>query len=234
MSKDDVTGEERDPTYRSLDAIALASGTDKSSVHHYYTKIYSDYFDVIKDKPLKFLEIGIFYGHSVRMWEAYFSKAELHFIDIDSSRIEYQSTRSHYHFLDQSNPYALNQFIESTGGDFDIMIDDGGHMMNQQITSFLLLFSALKSGGVYVIEDLHTSYWNHFGGGGTFSDPKSSPTSTIEFLKKLIDDLNYVGAKTCCASHAKIAPDIQAELSLFQAQILSLHFYDGLCLIIKR
>jgi hypothetical protein len=220
--------------YRYLDMIALVSGTDKSSHFHNYTKVYSDYFDAIKEQPIKFLEIGILSVGSVRMWEAYFPAAELHFIDIDPSLIQYHSTRSHYHFLDQGNPHALNQFIEAVGKDFDIIIDDGGHMANQQITSFLVLFSALKSGGVYVIEDLHTSYWSHYGGEGSLENPKSSPSSTIEFLKKLIDDLNYVGARTACASHERISPLILNDLSFFQEQILSMHFYDGLCLIIKR
>lgn len=231
---DDCNEDQRELSYHYLDDIAIAVGTDKSSLGHNYTRIYSDYFDTIKDHTIKFLEIGIFYGSSVRMWESYFPNAELHFIDNNLAQIKYKSTRSHYHFLDQSNPHALNQFVEATGGEFDIIVDDGGHLMNQQITSFLILFPALKSGGVYVIEDLHTSYWTPFGGGGTFSHPKSSPSSTIEFLKQLIDDLNFVGARTGCANHDKIPLEVQAKLNLFQEQILSLHFYDSLCLIIKR
>jgi hypothetical protein len=64
-----------DPDYSLLDALALASGTDKSSAGHNYTKIYAKYFASLKDKPIKFLEIGIFQGNSVKMWEDYFSEA---------------------------------------------------------------------------------------------------------------------------------------------------------------
>ncbi|MBA3238226.1 MAG: class I SAM-dependent methyltransferase [Parachlamydiaceae bacterium] len=226
--------DKNDLPYQYLDTIARVAETDKSSLHHNYTKIYTRYFDSIKENHLKFLEIGIFQGGSVKMWESYFPNADLHFMDINPSLIQYHSLRSRYHYLDQSNPHELRQFIISTGGEFDIIIDDGGHLMNQQITSFLLLFPTLKSGGIYIIEDLHTSYWTHFGGGGTFSLPKSSPGSTIEFLKQAIDDVNFVGARTGCASFDKASLEVQAKLNMFQKDILSLHFYDSLCIILKR
>lgn len=234
MSSTASNKDQEDLHYYYLDTIAKVTETDKSSNAHNYTKVYSHYFDRIKDHSLKFLEIGIFYGSSVKMWEGYFPNAELHFIDNNPSIIRYYSSRSHYHFLDQSNPHELKQFIDSTGGEFDIIIDDGGHFMDQQITSFLFLFPTLKSGGMYVIEDLHTSYWMKYGGEGTLSHPKSSPGSTIEFLKQAIDDVNYVGARTGCADYDKASLEIQARMNMFQKEILSLHFYDSLCFIIKR
>jgi hypothetical protein len=226
--------DKNDLPYYYLDTIAKVAETDKSSLFHNYTKVYSRYFDSIKDNELKFLEIGIFHGDSVKMWEGYFPHADLHFIDINPSLIQYHSPRSHYHYLDQGNPHELKQFIELTGGEFDIIIDDGGHLMNEQITSFLLLFPALRSGGIYIIEDLHTSYWMKYGGGGTLQHPKSSPGSTIEFLKQAIDDVNFIGARTKCASFDRASLEVKAKLNMFQKDILSLHFYDSLCVILKR
>ena len=117
---------------------------------------------MLEDKPIKFLEIGIFEGASVKLWEEYFKNADLHFIDITFQNIKHFSNRSHYHLCDQENPESLQAFIQKTGGDFDLIIDDGGHTMKQQITSFVTLFPYLKSGGIYIIEDLHTSYWSWF------------------------------------------------------------------------
>lgn len=234
MSNPSSKNHQKDLPYHYLDTLAKVAGTDKSSTFHNYTKIYGHYFDSIKDHSLKFLEIGIFRGNSVQLWESYFPNAELHFIDDNPDIIQYQSSRSHYHFLDQSNPQELRHLIDSTGGEFDIIIDDGGHFMNQQITSFLILFPALKSGGMYFIEDLHTSYWTTYGGGGTVSHPKSSPGSTIEFLKQAIDDVNYIGARTECANYERASLVVQAKLNIFQKEIFSLHFYGSLCLIIKR
>jgi len=66
-------------------------------------------------------------------------------------------------------------------------IDDGGHTMDQQITSLSYLWSAVKPGGLYVIEDLQTSYWEAFGG----NPPGGSSTrqTTMKYLYQLLDDL---------------------------------------------
>ncbi|MBA3958535.1 MAG: hypothetical protein H0X51_09130 [Parachlamydiaceae bacterium] len=223
-----------DQAYHELDQLAVQAGTDKSSVFHNYTKVYARYFQALREQPMKFLEIGIFQGNSVKLWESYFTKADLHFIDIDNSRIQYFSERSHYYFLDQANSVALNSFAAGLGGDFDIIIDDGGHLMDQQIISFKTLFPYLKSGGYYVIEDLHTSYWKGFGGGGTLSMPKSGPNTCTEFLKGLVDDVNYTAAVTACADSDKISQEIRRRLSTYQKDIESIHFYQSLCIIIKK
>ena len=221
--------------YQYLDQLAVEAGTDKSSQFHDYMAIYADYFAKFQDKPIKFLEIGILFGNSVKVWEKYFPLAELHFIDKDTNNPNrYISSRAAYHFLDQADSQAIQQFIAQVGGNFDLIIDDGGHTMNQQITSFMELFPALKSGGIYVIEDLHTSYWKQWGGGGTNLEPKPCNQSTTEFLKKLIDEMNWTAAKTRCADFNKIPQDLMQTLNTFQSDILSMHFYKSLCFIIKR
>lgn len=220
--------------YQELDAIALRVNTDKSSAFHNYTKIYADHFAQLRNEPLKFLEIGIYRGHSVQLWEGYFPHAELHFIDITSNLIEYYSTRSHYHFLDQSNVKALHQLAGSLGGNFDIIIDDGGHRMDQQIISFQTLFPYLAPGGIYIIEDLHTSYWKEYGGHGSIGQPLPGPGTCVEFLKKLIDELNYTAGVTTCADSAKAPDQLSRSLNLYQAEIEALYFYQSLCFIIKK
>lgn len=229
--------------YQYLDKLALTLDpkliTDKSSDWHNYTEIYSYYFGPIKDKPLKFLEIGIYKGSGVKLWENYFKNAELHFIDITFDYVQYSSKRSHYHLADQSNPDQLLQVVNTIGGKFDIIIEDGGHTMTQQIISFQTLFPYLNSGGLYIIEDLHTSYWHTYqgaiyGGYGTLENPKAGPNTAIQFLKDLIDDVNFVGARTASANHRKDLSAIGPELNIYREQILGMHFYDSLCIIIKR
>lgn len=220
--------------YEYLDRLALEANADKASSYHNYTKVYAKYFDAIKDQPLKFMEIGVYQGASVKLWEAYFPNADLHFIDIDLSRIPFKPARSHLHLADQANPNQLLAVMNETGGEFDVILDDGGHTMNQQITSFKTLFPYLKSGGVYIVEDLHTSYWRSYGGGGDPYQPRSSPQSAIEFLKQLIDDVNYVGARTTRANHDGNLDGIKPSLNIYREQILSITFYDSLCFITKR
>ncbi len=228
-----ITNEEEN-NYKQLDSLALAAETDKSSIIHNYTQIYAQYFDKYKNKAIKFCEIGILKGNSVKLWENYFPFAELHFIEIDSSNIQYQSQRSQYHFLDQTDKSALLLFAKNTGGDFDIIIDDGGHHMDQQIISFQSLFPYVKSGGMYIIEDLHTSYWNDWGGNGTQLLPKAGPGTAVYFLQNLVDDLNYTGAVTGLADHRKISSSLKSTLNEYQDKIYSIHFYNSLCIILKR
>lgn len=210
--------------YRILDEIALKTGADKGSDYHNYTEIYAKYLSPLRDAPIKFLEIGIYKACSVKMWEEYLKKAELHFMDITFDNAEYFSDRSHYHLCNQESAPELISLIEKIGGNFDIILDDGGHTMNQQSTSFKVLFPHVKSGGMYIIEDLHTSYWQpHFGGGG--------PNSMVNFLKSLVDEVNYVGATTAKASHLNIDT---SGLSSYQKNIESIHFYDSIAIIIKR
>ncbi|HSX10110.1 MAG TPA: hypothetical protein VLF94_00115 [Chlamydiales bacterium] len=216
--------------YLYLDQLAQESGTDKSSSGHNYTRAYAQYFAPMKNEKIKFLEIGIGNEESVKLWEDYFVNGDLHFIDIED--IENTSRRSKYYRLDQGSPEELDAFIDAVGGGFDIIIDDGGHTMNQQITSFVRLFPHVRSGGIYVIEDLHTSYWIGFQGGFHPDKRKATPNSTTEFLKTLIDDINHSYAKhgipDCGLASAS------ENLSYYQKTIDSIHFYKSLCLVTKR
>lgn len=219
--------------YIYMDSLALKAGTDKSSAFHNYTKVYAKYFKPLQNKSINFLEIGIAKGNSVKLWEWYFPKAELHFMDITNAYIEYKSARSHYHFIDQADFAGQQAFAQTVDG-FDIIIDDGGHRMEQQITSFLALFPYVKSGGMYIIEDLHTSYWQSYGSYGSPEAPQSGPGTCVDFLQKLVDDLNYTAARTLCANFDKISPQLRSSLTYTQANIDSIHFYQSLCIIIKK
>lgn len=66
----------------------------------------------------------------------------------------------------------------------DIFIDDGGHHMTQQITTLEKMFLRVRDGGVFLCEDLHTSYWDRYDGGYLRQD------SMIEKSKTLIDTIN--------------------------------------------
>lgn len=226
-----------DPAYIYLDTLALKAGTDKSSAFHNYSRVYSKYFDAIRNHKIKFLEIGIYHGDSVKLWESYFVNAELHFVDIDSRNISYYSTRSQYHFADQENYDQMVTLASNLGGNFDIVIDDGGHTMRQQIVSFEALFPYMASGGLYIIEDLHTSYWEHW---ETTHQVRKGypaairPNSCSEFLKDRVDDLNYTAAMNACADFDKVTPELRKTLNYYQANIDSIHFYQSLCIIIKK
>ena len=87
---------------------------------------------------------------------------------------------------DQGSPQFWDTFLNDNTLMFDIIIDDGGHLMNQQILSYEKLYSRVKNGGVYLCEDTHTSYWSEYEGGYL----KSNPLTFIEYSKNFIDYIN--------------------------------------------
>ncbi len=90
------------------------------------------------------------------MFQAYFPNAVIYGIDIlDTSHLNSRSIRTF--IADQAERKQLLDFIGTHGGNFDIILDDGGHSMRQQQVSFAFLFKYLKPGGIYIIEDVHTS-----------------------------------------------------------------------------
>ena len=88
---------------------------------------------------------------------------------------------------DQANETFLRGIVRQEGP-FDIIIDDGGHTFQQQQVSFRHLFPLLKPDGLYVIEDVETSYWHLDGGfemGGI-----DSPRSTVNYFRDLVHGVN--------------------------------------------
>lgn len=151
----------------------------------YYFEIYERLFSKYRNKKIKMLEIGVFKGGSLQMWKDYFGKdATIVGLDINPECKFFEEEGIHIEIGSQEDRAFLKSLLDKYG-QFDIILDDGGHTMKQQIISFEVLYPGVKWGGVYLCEDCHTSYWrNSYYGGfrrkGTF----------IEFMKKRVDDLN--------------------------------------------
>ena len=158
---------------KSLEEISKQYRSDKGAVYHNYLEIYEKYFSKYRTTLENFLEIGLWEGESIRMWRDYFAVGNLVGADIlDLSHITLPNTQ--IHLCDQSNREHLEDLITKTYNQFDIIIDDGGHMMHQQQITLATIFKYLKPGGVFVIEDLHTS--------GHPSYTRPGDTNTLEML----------------------------------------------------
>lgn len=176
----------KEAPYRKLDKLAILAKTDKSSKTHNYTKIYAELFAPLRTAKIHFLEIGVQYGYSIHLWEKYFTKATLYFFDIDLSYLIYQPKRAKLFTVDQSSSDQLRKAMNTISAKLDIIIDDGGHQMKQQQVSFSTLFSYLSPGGMYIIEDLHTSYMSQY------QDEKNIATSN--YISHLIDKMHQNNA----------------------------------------
>ena len=180
-------------TQRPVDLtdLAVRFGSDKWG-YHWYTPHYQRYFEPYRDLAVKVLEIGVGGynapdkgGESLRMWKHYFRRGLIYGLDI-FEKPGIAESRLHVMQGDQSDEQSLDSLAREFGP-FDIVIDDGSHVSSHVIYSFNALFPHVRPGGMYVIEDLQTSYWPRFGGK---ADPSMGGTS-MAMIKTLIDGLNH-------------------------------------------
>jgi hypothetical protein len=186
----------QDVVYRSifgsnLKALALCYGTDKWTTHS-YVDIYDKLFKPLRRKKLNVLEIGVggyddplAGGGSLRMWRTYFPKSNIYAIDI-ADKSPHDEKRITTFRGSQDDEAFLNDVVDKIGR-VDVIIDDGSHMCPHVIKSFEVLFPRLAPGGIYVVEDTQTSYWNNFQGS---TEDLDCPTTTMNFFRRLIDGVN--------------------------------------------
>lgn len=162
----------------------MSFDTDKFS--HGYIPLYEKYFNECNN-VLNVLEIGVYNGGSLRYLSNYFPNATIHGIDIENKQ-NVESNKIKTYICNQESREELNEFLKKTNVLFDIIIDDGGHTMKQQQTSLGVLFKSIRPGGLYILEDLHTSIWeSNLAHGGGFITDEDNITS-LEMLKKFNDE----------------------------------------------
>lgn len=206
-----------------LDSLANKYKTDKGSNHHDYCKYYEPYLAEFKDQPIILLEVGIggdedenVGGHSLRMWYEYFKKAKIIGVDLHKKN-GIINDRTRFYQISQDDDNSLNGMIK-TEGIPSIIIDDASHINPLTIKTFEILFPKLKSGGIYIVEDLETSYWDDYGYNGN-KDPKKGDT-IVNFLKGLVDTTN---------SHCFD----DKYSNKYSGQIEFIHFFKQTCIIKK-
>jgi len=175
----------------------------------HYFPIYERHLSQWRNKTVTVLEIGVSKGGSLQMWSRFFGPlATIVGIDINPSCADHEADGIHVRIGDQSDSKFLNDVIEEFGIP-DIVIDDGSHRMEHILASFLHLYPKLPKNGLYFVEDLHTAYWEEYGGG------LNNPNTFINVSKNFIDSLN--------ADHSRgaIEPDFMTKGTF------AISFYDS-------
>lgn len=170
----------------TLDEIAKFYGTDKSSEHHNYCVKYEKYLPFNRYDKLMILEIGADRGASLKMWKDYYYRSQILGIDLQQHSKLCEEDRIKIELGSQNDPNFLD-FISHQYGPFDMIVDDGSHMNSDVIFSFKHLFKSIKPGGIYVVEDACTSYWEYYEGG------RNKPGTSIEYFKGVVDEVNFFG-----------------------------------------
>lgn len=157
---------------RDLIELSELFNTDKQPSFHNFIDLYDRHLTPLQDSVHRILEIGIFNGASHKMWKCFFDSVEVYGIDI-KQKPWVEKLGIHTYIADQANREDLQMFVDSSGGKFDVIIDDGGHYMDHQQVSLGFLFEHLNEGGLFIIEDVHTSipaYYDGFGRDSTLSN----------------------------------------------------------------
>lgn len=140
--------------YTSTNIKNLLKEIKKKKIGHKYHKFYEKYFYDIKDRKVDILEIGAFKGNATASFYFYFKNSNIISGDIFPDLFRYNSKRIKNIYLDNSKENDLKKKIINTNLKFNIIIEDAGHYLKDQIISLFILFRSLKSGGFFVIEEL--------------------------------------------------------------------------------
>ncbi|MDX1513405.1 MAG: hypothetical protein R3174_06645 [Gammaproteobacteria bacterium] len=172
-----------------LTRLGVQYGT---GVEHGFCAFYDRHLHRGRERARKILVIGVGGGPSLFMWRDYFPNAIIHGIGLERVDVE-GADRITIHVADQADRAQLQAVIQRAGGDFDVVIDDGGHTMVQQQTSLGVLFPHVRAGGFYVVGDLHTSFVKvaRVSGNGAPEDPRKigvdvSARTTLDVVDALL------------------------------------------------
>lgn len=166
---------------KTLSQIMLDTGTDKNADGHDYASTYQVLFDPLRKMPINVVELGVYQGASLKAWSRYFTNAHSMIIGVDIDTAQYvappeeeRDERVHVWAYDVTSPQLADRL--QLIGPLSVVIDDASHQVAQQSETFKLLWPLVSPGGFYVIEDLHTWWWE-----------RANPASAPAFAHELVD-----------------------------------------------
>jgi hypothetical protein len=209
-----------------LNDLALKYKTDKSSWGHNYTAVYDHLFTPIRNKPIKFLEVGIQQGYSLRTWRDWFPNATIYGVDIRNKWVDRfkDEERIITERVDQSSAEQLTEFAKK--GPWRVIIDDGSHHSHDQKLTFDVLWDQVEPGGYYIIEDTHTSYHKNF--------VKTEKETLIQRMLRLTDEICSTPSYFRGAFNKYWVKKEVEDLTQHQKEIEYVQFRLGLIVIKKR
>ncbi|WP_448588135.1 CmcI family methyltransferase [Thermocrinis sp.] len=216
-----------------LKDIAIAHLGKLSDKWEGYYEVYEQLFLPYRNEPVSILEIGVQNGGFLEILSSYFWRAKAVVgCDIDKrcSELSFSDSRIRVIVGDIKDKDTVRKILEISSS-YNIIIDDSSHTQEDIIKAFANLFPHLKDGGIYIVEDLHASYWKSYEGG------IYKPTTAINFFKRLLDIVNYESWGVGIQRKEVIKPILeyyQIDIDEFElAHIRSVEFYNSLCVIRK-
>jgi hypothetical protein len=207
-----------------LDDLGLKYKTDKNSGHHNYLGIYESYLKDYRESKVSLIELGVGGyehidrgGESLKMFYDYLHKGRIIGLDIHEKN-GLINDRTEFWRGDQTDENLLKAIMHrEENADIRIVIDDASHINKLTIRTFKILFPMLKSGDLYFIEDVHTSYWDENYGG---SEVPGAKGTAMEFFTRIAHQLNS----------GTLLPEYRTE---FADKLEFIHFYKEIIVVKK-
>jgi SAM-dependent methyltransferase len=165
-------------TGRQLDASKY--DTDKAA-HGHYLRNYEEYFRPLLGRDIRLLELGVLNGGSLLLWRDYFERGLIVGLDINPLEVEDPTGRIRFYQGAQHDAELLERVARECAPEgFDVIIDDCAHVGYLARESFRNLFDRhLKPGGLYVIEDWGTAYWDSWPDGVRYKRRRAAGYSPV-------------------------------------------------------
>jgi hypothetical protein len=176
----------------------------------HYFEPYHHHLHKFVGRVVVVVEIGVYSGGSLAMWRHYFGEGiRIHGVDIQAECKVYEDAHTTIHIGDQADRSFWKRFRESVPT-VDVIIDDGGHLPEQQMATMEEMLPHLCPGGVYICEDVH-------GVGNRFA----------AFAYSMADGLNAFSQTSLQQEHASTPTPLQAAVH-------SVHLYPFVVVVEKR
>lgn len=174
---------------KTLDASRY--DTDKAQ-HGRYLRNYQKHFSPFAKQDIRLLELGIYHGGSLLLWRDYFERGLIAGLDLNPVEIEDPSNRIRIYQGPQQDTNLLDRIARECAPEgFDIIIDDCSHVGELTRESFWHLFqNHLKAGGLYVIEDWGTGYWDSWPDGVRYREKPRGFSPLRHRLSRAVTRLN--------------------------------------------
>jgi spermidine synthase len=207
---------------------SIFAATDNIHKWLHYLPVYESALSPFRPRPIRMLEIGVARGGSLQMWRRYLHpESVIVGIDIDlaARRFDDPCGRQHVRIGDQQDVRFLTEVV-SEFGLFDVIVDDGSHMNSHMVNTFRHLFpNALAPGGVYIVEDIHCSYWKRY---------RDDAMSFVDFTKWLIDAMHAHYQLTHSELQFRVGdwhrlPEVRVPVATTLVE--KVEFYDSIALV---
>lgn len=203
----------------SLQRLGLKYKTDKATHYQHgqsYLQRYEPYLQPKKCDMNNILEIGVRTGASLRLWKEYFPHSNIVGIDIAPETKKHEEERIEIFIGSQDDPLLIGE-LKKKYKPFDIIIDDGSHIVDMMLKSFEFLWPSINDGGLYIIEDTHTTY-----------GPALMKWYGMEYNR---EDINLDNSRLC---FVQFLSGVIEGIDNSEDDFFSLHVYKGFIIIKKN